>query len=189
MHGNGPERRKPLLTTSSPIVASRLIAVPPVAVFRYLEDLANHTSLAPRSAQVLSFERRPGSLDRAVVRLDGPLGIRRTASTELVRGQAPSLIAGRARIGARTEACVTWRIASAPQGSLVVLHATVEAAGPLDAILLRLGGRGWIARRFAAALESLAHHLVASAEMERASGRTLSGALLAPSPAASGDRL
>jgi Polyketide cyclase / dehydrase and lipid transport len=139
----------------SPIVAMGVVPAPPATVFRYLDDLANHVRLAPRSTQVLMLERRPGGLDRAVVRLKGPLGMRRTTSTELVRAEAPGLIAGRARLGLRTSALVTGRISGAPAGSVVALSAAIEAAGPLDTLVLRLGGRRWIARRFAAALKSL----------------------------------
>lgn len=147
----------------SPIVISRPLAVEPDAVFRFLEDLAHHARLSPRSARVLSLERRRNGLDRAVVRLSGPLGMRRTASTELIRTEAPALIAGRAALGAHTRATVTWRIAPAPRGSRVTLAAEVDDAGPLDGLFLRLGGRRWIARRFAAALDELVAQLQAPA--------------------------
>ena len=38
----------------------------------------------------------------------------------------------------------------------MTLCAQVESAGPLDAIVLRAGGRRWITSHFAAALERLA---------------------------------
>jgi hypothetical protein len=128
-------------------------------VFGYLENLANHVSLAPHSAQVMSLGPGPHGLGHAVVRLTGPLGLRRTAVTEIVQADAPGFIAGRARVGSRTEAGVTWRIAADEQGSDVTLSASIESAGPLDALVLRLGGRRWIARRFATALGTLAAQL------------------------------
>src|SRR5215212_8810739 len=152
----------------APIIASSPMPVPPDEVFDYLEDLANHVSLAPRSAHVLSFGPGPSGLGHAVVRLSGPLGLRRTAVTEIIRADEPGLIVGRARIGRLTQARVTWRIAGAPEGSFVSLSAAIEAAGPLDALVLRLGGRRWIARRFGAALEVLGDQLAAAAGAQRA---------------------
>jgi carbon monoxide dehydrogenase subunit G len=143
----------------SPIATSRLVVAPPDTVFRYLEDLANHARLAPRTADLMKLYRRPGHLDRATVRLRGPLGMRRTASTELVRTEPPRLIVGRATLGSRTTVFVSWTIATAPAGSVVSLSATIEAAGLLDSLVLHLGGRSWIARRFSLALDSLAVQL------------------------------
>ena len=143
----------------SPIATSRLVLAPPDSVFRYLEDLENHESLAPRSADLMSLCRRPGHLDRATVHLRGPLGLRRTASTELVRTETPRLLIGRATLGSRTTVSVSWTITPAPAGSVVSLSATIEAAGLLDSLVLHLGGRSWIARRFSLALDALAAQL------------------------------
>ena len=151
-----------------PITACRKLPVPPQTVFGYLEDLANHVSMAPHSAQVMSLGPGPRGLGHAVVRLTGPLGLRRTATTEIIQADASGFIAGRARVGKRTEACVSWRIAADEEGSDVALSASIEAAAPLDALVLRLGGRRWIARRFAAALDTLAGLLVAAGEGEHA---------------------
>jgi len=137
-------------------------------VFGYLDDLANHVSLAPTSARVMSLGPGPRGLGHAVVRLTGPLGLRRTATTEIIRADAPGFLAGRARVGSHTAACVTWRIAADEEGSDVTLSASIEAAGPLDALVLRLGGRRWIARRFATALDTLAGLLAVAGEGEHA---------------------
>jgi hypothetical protein len=145
--------------TPSPIASSRLVPAPPDTVFRYLEDLAHHERLAPHAADLMTLCRRPWGLDRAIVRLRGPLGLRRTATTELVRTEPPRLLVGRAMLGSRTTASVTWTIATAPAGSVVSLGATIEAAGLLDSLVLHLGGRSWIARRFSLALDSLAVQL------------------------------
>jgi uncharacterized protein YndB with AHSA1/START domain len=166
----------------SPIATSRLVAAPPDTVFRYLEDLANHERLAPHTADLMKLYRRPGHLDRAIVRLRGPLGLRRTASTELVRTDPPRLIVGRAMLGSRTTVSVSWTIATAPSGSVVSLSATIEAAGPLDSLVLRIGGRSWIARRFSSALDSLA------AQVDVTTGREEYERGLGPSPEA-GQRL
>jgi uncharacterized protein YndB with AHSA1/START domain len=161
-----------------PISASRLVLAPADTVFRYLADLANHERLAPRTADLTKLYRRPGQLDRATVRLRGPLGLRRTASTELVRTEPPRLIVGRAMLGSRTSVSVSWTIATAPTGSVVSLSATIEAAGPLDSLVLHLGGRSWIARRFALALDALA------AQLEMTTRRAEYERGLSPSPGA-----
>jgi hypothetical protein len=168
--------------SSSPIATSRLVVAAPDTVFRYLEDLANHARLAPRTTDLVRLYRRPGHLDRATVRLRGPLGLRRTASTELVRTEPPRLIVGRAMLGPRTTVSVSWTIATAPAGSVVSLSATIEAAGPLDSLVLRLGGRSWIARRFSSALDSLA------AQLDVTTGREEYERGLSPPPGA-GQRL
>jgi uncharacterized protein YndB with AHSA1/START domain len=151
---------------TAPITASRVVVAPPESVFRYLEDLANHERLAPRTADLTKLDRRPGHLDRATVRLRGPLGLRRTASTEIVRTERPRLIVGRATLGSRTSVSVRWTIAPAAAASVVSLSATIEAAGPLDSLVLHLGGRRWIARQFSMALDSLA------AQLDVTTGRT-----------------
>jgi uncharacterized protein YndB with AHSA1/START domain len=166
----------------SPIATSRLVVAPPDTVFRYLEDLANHERLAPRTADLMKLYRRPGHLDRATVRLRGPLSLRRTASTELVRTEPPRLIVGRATLGWRTTVSVSWTIATAPAGSVVSLSATIEAAGPLDSLVLHLGGRSWIARQFSSALDALA------AQLDVTTGRQVYERGLSPSPGA-GQRL
>jgi hypothetical protein len=127
-------------------------------VSEFLADLDNHALLAPGSVRVLSHDRQHGRCTRALVRLKGPLAIHRTASTELLR-TTDSSIMGRAKIGDITVASVAWTIQPLYSGSFVTLCATIDAASPLDALLLRVGGRRWLARRFAAALEHLSQEL------------------------------
>jgi hypothetical protein len=118
--------------------------------------------LAPGSVELLSLDRRPDAGARALVRLRGPLAIKRTATTELVSTQVANSIAGRASIGRGTLVSVAWRIHPRGSGSAVTLCATLGATRPLDSLLLRLGGRRWLARRFAAALDHLSDQLTAA---------------------------
>lgn len=141
-----------------PIEASRRLSAPPDVVLKFLTDLDNHALLAPESVRVLSCDRQHGLNTRALVRLRGPLAIHRTATTELLRMTESSII-GRTKIGDTTVASVVWRIQALHSGSFVTLCATVDAASPLDALLLRFGARRWLARRFAAALEHLSQEL------------------------------
>jgi carbon monoxide dehydrogenase subunit G len=142
-----------------PIVASRLIRAPADQVLRFLADLENHARLAPGSVQLLSLERGPDLCTRALVELHGPLGIKRTATTELVPTRVPDSIAGRASVGEGTLVSVVWRIHRRGATSAVTLWATLDATRPLDAMLLRLGGRRWLAKRFALALDHLSDEL------------------------------
>jgi carbon monoxide dehydrogenase subunit G len=161
------------MTTDSlgrPIVASRQIAAPAEAVLRFLADLENHVQLAPGSVEVLSLDTDPGLGAGALVRLKGPLAIRRTASTEFLRTPVSDSIVGRARIGDGTRASVVWRIQGHAAGSAVTLCATIDAASPRDGLLLRLGGRRWLAKRFAAALDHLADQLATAGSGARVLG-------------------
>ena len=144
------------------IVARRQVAAPVEDVIRFLADLEHHVRLAPESVQLLWLSRRPGRRARAVVRLTGPLGIQRTASTELLQARPANSIAGQARIGERTVASVAWRVEENCGGSVVTLTATVDAASTVDRLVLLLGGHRWLARRFETALERLSELLTAS---------------------------
>jgi carbon monoxide dehydrogenase subunit G len=152
--------------TEVPIVARRQIAVSPEEVLRFLDDLENHAGLAPGSVEVLSLDRGKDATAHAVVRLRGPLGIRRTARTELLPMQRGSAsIEGRAMIGNRTTASIVWTIQACGQGrSDVTLCARVEQAAPLDRLLLRLGAGRWLGGHFATALAHLSDDLVAATD-------------------------
>jgi hypothetical protein len=145
--------------TRREIAATREVPVPRETVFGFLASLENHATLGRGSVELLSLKRRAGNGSEAVVRLRGPLAIRRTASTAISETRAPESISGRAWIGARTRAFVAWQIASGPHGSTVSLHAVVEAAGLRDRLLLVFGGRWWLRRRFASALSCLSRQL------------------------------
>ena len=147
---------------SAAIVARGHMSAPAEVVVRFLADLERHVELAPESVQVLRLSRPPGRPAHAQVRLTGPLGIRRTASTELRQTRLANSIAGQARIGQRTVASVAWCVQENEGGSVVTLSATVDAASLVDRMVLLLGGQRWLARRFAAALERLSDLLAAA---------------------------
>jgi carbon monoxide dehydrogenase subunit G len=160
--------------TGRPIDARRQITATQQEVFQFLQDLENHARLSPASVEVLSHHCGSDGVAHATVLLRGPLGIRRFARTELlpVAGGATS-IRGRARIGTRTVASVAWTIqASGPGSSEVALCATVEDAAPLDRLLLRLGGRRWLAGHFVAALTRLSELIATTDRPEVASTRS-----------------
>jgi hypothetical protein len=49
-----------------------------------------------------------------------------------------------------TRARIGWTLAAHPDGTAVTVEAVVERAAPLDALLLRCGGRRWLERRLLA---------------------------------------
>jgi hypothetical protein len=141
------------------IAATRQIPAPRETIFGFLASLENHAALGRGSVELLSHECRAGRASGAVVRLRGPLAIRRTASTAITGIRAPQSISGRAWIGPRTRAFVSWRIESTAHGSTVTVGAIVETAGLRDRLLLAFGGRWWLGRRFASALSCLSHRI------------------------------
>jgi hypothetical protein len=143
-----------------PIVASRHLAAPPQAVFGYLDRLENHQRLAPGSIDMLYLHSSPDGGAHALVRLKGPLGVERTARTDLWQTPVGSeYVAGRAAIGARTEVSVTWMIEADRLGSVVTVIVSVLSADLRDGFLLRLGARRWVAAQLRNALERLSEEL------------------------------
>jgi hypothetical protein len=144
------------------IATSIRIPVAREAVFAFLAEIENHEALARDSVELISLERRSGGTDAAVVRLRGPLAVQRTADTTVLALRAPAWIAGRASIGRRTRAWITWQIEAGEPGSTVSLSVLVERVALRDRVILVLGGRRWLRRRFESALSSLSEQLAAA---------------------------
>jgi carbon monoxide dehydrogenase subunit G len=133
--------------------ASQLIPAEREQVFEFLSDLENHWQLADGAISVVAVE--PG--DGGRVRMRGPLGFHRTASTSVDRLDSPRAMSGHAQVGARTRAHVTWTLEpDGGRGTHVTLSATVEQASPVDRLLLLAGGRAWLESRFQRILSTLA---------------------------------
>jgi len=158
-----------------PIVAEALVPAPASAVFAYLGDLENHWELADRFIDVVHLDRAGGGHGGpaigGVVRMRGPLGSRRTARTRVTEAVPPQRMRGRASVGRRTAAEVTWTLRGRGDTTLVRLEARIERAGWLDRALLRLGGRTWMRGRFATVLVRLARRFGAQQEPARTSAR------------------
>jgi hypothetical protein len=129
-------------------------------VFAFLASLPNHWALANRWIEVISLQAAAapggGEPNGGVVRIRGPLGLHRTARTEVLAAEPPARISGRAELPGGTGATVTWSLEEASPGTRVRLAADVETSSPLDRLLLALGGRAWLRRHFATVLETLA---------------------------------
>jgi hypothetical protein len=151
-----------------PIEATRIVSAPPEEVFGFLSTLENHWRLADRWIEVVSPEGSPSAgpeaaADRGTVRLRGPLGVKRTADTRVLAVRPVSSLVGRADVGRRTCARVSWALEARGAMTHVTLAAAIERAGPLDRALLALGGRAWIERRFRSVLERLAERFAQQA--------------------------
>jgi hypothetical protein len=142
------------------ITASRVVPAPPAVVFAFLDDLRNHWCLAPdRYLQLLEIVEGPERASGGHVVIRGPVGIRRHASTRVVTSHWPSTLSGTAHLGRRTIVEVRWALRGCGGDAAetrVDLSANVVTAGPLDRLLLRIGGRYWIRRLFDTTLERLA---------------------------------
>jgi uncharacterized protein YndB with AHSA1/START domain len=129
----------------------------PAAVFDFLSDLGNHWVMADRFIEVVRLDTdRGGTATGGKVRMRGPLGIRRTATTRVTSSERPTTMTGTAELSGGTRARVTWSFSPDGDGTTVRLAAALEKAGPLDRALLVLGGRAWFRRRLAAILAALA---------------------------------
>jgi hypothetical protein len=134
-------------------------------VFAFLSDLENHWLLADRFVEVLTLDRgTDGAVHGGSVRMRGPLGLGRTATTRVVSTESPVAMTGTADLSGGTRAVIHWRLGrdggTTRDGgpTRVELAAHLERIGPLDRLLLALGGGKWIRRRFASILQTLARH-------------------------------
>jgi Polyketide cyclase / dehydrase and lipid transport len=132
------------------IQAERVVAASPEAVFAFLSDLENHWKLTGRWVEAVALNHSDGS-----VRIHGPLGLRRTARTTVVDASPSTVMHGTAELSGGTVARIAWELGEDAGGTAVRLSAYVERAAPPDRVLLALGGRAWMARRFDAILERL----------------------------------
>ncbi len=135
--------------------AERVVEATPDAVFGLLADLAQHWRLAGDWVEVLALEPPTGPARGAVVRLRGPLGVRRVARTRVDVIESPVRLAGQAHAGRATRAAVEWRLEPAEEGTRVRLGLVPVRASPADRALWALGGRRWAQRRLQATLEHL----------------------------------
>jgi uncharacterized protein YndB with AHSA1/START domain len=139
------------------IKATAVVPATPEEVFDFLSDLANHWWLVDRYVDVIELRGTDGGPpDSALVRLKGPLGVHRTVNTRVTAMRSPRLIIGVAELGEGTRARVSWTLGRSGGETRVQLVAEVQHATTPDRLLLALGGRAWLSRRFAFGLGRLA---------------------------------
>lgn len=131
--------------------AQRVLPAAADDLFAYLADLERHWDLLPGRVQVLEIDGAG-----ALVRLRGPLGLRRTVRTRITVLRAPRELHGRAGTAAGTVGTVRWSLEPRGRATHVAVSAEVERAAPRDRVLLALGGNFWLRRALAQALDQLA---------------------------------
>ena len=150
------------------ITADRMLPSDCQEVFRFLSDLRNHWQLTGRWVRVIDLTPSGREPTGAWVQLRGPIGIRRSVRTQVVTDLEARQIHGTAELAPATKAHVSWSLAPRPDGGTAVrLNATVSSCGPLEWLVLRLGGRHWLRRRFHATLAQLELALAAEDGRER----------------------
>jgi Polyketide cyclase / dehydrase and lipid transport len=159
------------------MAAEGVVAAAREDVFAYLARLEHHWQLTDHRVEVVSLDPPSASgdgapLQRGAVRMRGPLGIGRTARTAVESADPPHGMSGSATLTGGTRARVDWTLSPDGSGTRVRLSAQVESASLLDRALLALGGRTWMQRMFADALERLA---TVFAERAPASGEAVPG--------------
>lgn len=132
------------------------MAVPRERVFEFLADLNNHWLLADRFIEMVRLDDS-GTGGR--VRLRGPLGLRRTATTQVDELEEPDFVRGSAGIGDTTHGTVCWTLDETAGGTLVTLDVRAERLSRMDALLLRMGGRRWLRGVFGRILVRLEERL------------------------------
>lgn len=150
------------LPVSCDISVTRVVAADRDVVFRFLSDLENHWLIADRFVEVLDLDGPPGARTGGHVRIRGPLGIRRTARTQVDFARPVEEMGGSAQLGRRTSADVRWLLRPGDGTTAVTLGAHIRHAGRLDRLLLALGGTAWMRQRFAGTLRTLDSRLRAA---------------------------
>ncbi|MEJ7787095.1 MAG: SRPBCC family protein [Solirubrobacteraceae bacterium] len=147
--------------TGSPvdIQARRTLTATPEEIFGFLADLENHWLITDRFVEIVDLAGPPGARTGGRVRVRGPLGVRRTATTSVDFASPVREMGGSAQISGGTVARVRWLLTPNGRHTDVTLGATIERAGPLDRLLLRAGGMAWMRSRFEGALRRLEHLL------------------------------
>jgi len=135
------------------------VAVDADEVFAFLANLENHWQIADRFVEVVDLAGPPGARHGGRVRIRGPLGMRRTATTRVEFARPLQEMGGSARMSGGTLAYVRWLLRPADGHTLVTLGATIQRTTPFDRLLLRLGGLAWMQRRFEGTLRTLEDRL------------------------------
>ena len=85
--------------------------------------------------------------------------MRRTVTTNVIRATPNSSMRGSAEPNGGTRAEVSWTLTPKGEVTYVTLAARLMRVSTLDRLLLAVGGRAWLARRFASILERLAEQV------------------------------
>lgn len=131
----------------SALEVRRVIRAPRQVVHAVLSDIDGHGRLAGDGIRLVGTEHR-GARPRGVIRVSPPLPLDWTVHTEMTSRDDPARVAGTASVGERRAADIEWELEPHAGGTLVRLRATMRDLSASERLLLRLGGRRWLRRRF-----------------------------------------
>lgn len=141
------------------ISASRSIGGDRDELFGFLASSDNHRLLGVPGISLLGLDADGGPLRGGWVSV-GPPGLRRLVRTHVVHADPPARLAGSALLESGTEAHVSWTLRRCgDRATAVELTAVLGPIARFDALLLALGGRRWLRRRFADTLDRFAAEL------------------------------
>lgn len=141
--------------TATTIRVTGSTPAPADAVFRRLRDLDAHRDLAAPHIEILDLRGPRGARTGGVVQLNGPLGVQVRACTTLRATLAAREITGTARTDHGSTGTLTWRLEAGGDETVVTADLTARARSARDALLLAIGGRWWLRRRLATAIDRL----------------------------------
>jgi polyketide cyclase/dehydrase/lipid transport protein len=135
------------------------IAAPRHRVFVTLADLDTHHALTDGRIELLELHGPPGARTGGRVRLRGPFGFSRSATTAVRGASYPHTLEGTAHAPRNTRARLRWRLSEGQEGTRVVVEIEIAEGWWADRLVLRAGGGWWLRRRMAAAIERLGRRL------------------------------
>jgi hypothetical protein len=141
------------------ISAAGSIAAPRDRVFATLADLDSHHALTDGRIELLELHGPPGARTGGRVRLRGPLGLSRHATTAVRGARYPHTLEGTAHAPRNTSARLRWRLSERREGTGVAVEIEIAEAWWADRLVLRAGGGWWLRRRMVAAIERLGRQL------------------------------
>ena len=141
--------------TTRTISVTRQVPVPADELFARLCDLDAHRDLAAPHIDVLHLRGPRGARTGGDVELRGPLGIRLRATTMVRAARFPRELSGTAATGRGTTATLRWLLEPAGSRTYATALLVVHPRGALHRLLLLAGGRPWLRRRLATAIERL----------------------------------
>lgn len=142
-----------------PVTAHTFISAPREEVYDFLADLANRAAFTDHYTSELRLEhpRSAGVGAAARYRMDAPR-YRHWVEAEIVEADRPRRIveATRGGRGGRSRGEVVFELSRQGQGlTRVEMTTSSEPGTPREAVMERLGARGWLRRKSKVALERL----------------------------------
>ncbi len=124
-------------------------------VFSALADLDTHEALTDRRMRIVELHGRRGARTGGRVRLRGPLGLTREATTHVTGTSYPHTLEGTARTHSNARAAIRWHLTDGDTTTAVRVELEVLPGSWSDRALLAAGGTWWFRRRLSDAIGRL----------------------------------